>query len=256
MQETWKEMFQFLQGYYNNGIILYIYIASLLMIMLFGGKRLRKLIGWPVLALMVIVFNPVFYRYVWQKCFHYGYWRVFWLFPFAIVISVAMIALAGKIRQRNFRALCLILMLILIGTNGKNMFSKQMFYTSTQNIYKLPQKAIDVSDALLELDAEPKVVMCSELYSYIRQYSTDIKMMYGRNVEGYIDGWNEKSIDMSMNLQQLDGADWTRVAELMRQEKCKYLIIPENGSCSKENMKQYSFVLIKQVDGYNIFKLD
>lgn len=256
MQETWKEMFQFLQGYYNNGIVLWIYIASFLTIMFWGGKHLRKLIGWPILALMVIVFNPVFYRYVWQKCFHYGYWRVFWLFPVAFVVSAAAIVWYEKIKQQKKQFIFLLVLIFLIGCNGKNMFVKQMFYTDTRNAYKLPQEAIDVADALLELDTEPRVVMCSELYSYVRQYSTDIKMMYGRNADGYIDGGNDKDRELKWNLAQEEKMDWLRIAEMMREEKCTYLVISGNVKYLEENMRQYSFVFIKQVDGYNIIKLE
>lgn len=256
MWETWKEMFQFLQGYYNNGIVLWIYIASLLTIMFWGGKRLRKLIGWPVLALMVIVFNPVFYRYVWQKCFYYGYWRIFWLFPVAFVIGAAAIVWYEKIKQQKKQLVFLLVLIFLIGCNGKNMFVKQMFYTDTRNAYKLPQEAIDVADALLELDTEPRVVMCSELYSYVRQYSTDIKMMYGRNAEGYIDGGNDRSREIVVKLGQAEYADWSRIAELMRQEQCKYLVVSGNNNYLQQNMEKYSFSVIKQVDGYIILRLD
>lgn len=255
MYETWKEMFDFFQGYYNNGLIIYLYIASLLVIMLLGEKKIRVLIGWPTLAIMFIVYNPLFYRYIWQKCFHYGYWRVFWLFPIGGVISVAVLILVGKIRQPKKQGFFLFIVLILICSNSKNVFSKQLFYTDTQNVYKLPQEAIDVSDALLQLDTEPRVVMCSQLYSYIRQYNTDIKMMYGRNIEGYIDGWTGKTAEMAWNLQQLEKADWGRVGELMKQEQYKYIVIPQNENCSEEYMKQFSFTLLKQVDGYDIFEI-
>ena len=253
MWETWKEMFQFLQGYYNNGIVLWIYVVSFFTIMFWGGKRLRKLIGWPALALMIIVFNPFFYRYVWQKCFYYGYWRIFWLFPVALVIGAAAIVWYEKIKQQKKQFIFLLVLIFLIGCNGKNMFAKQMFYTDTRNAYKLPQEAIEVADALLELDTEPRVVMCSELYSYVRQYSTDIKLMYGRNAEGYIDGRDEKTIAMVANLEKEKDADWFWIADMMRQNQCQYLVIPENQNYTNEFMKQYSFVLLKQVDGYNIF---
>lgn len=255
MCETWKEMFDFFQGYYNNGLIIYLYMASLLIIMTLGGKKLRKTIGWPTVTIMMFVYNPLFYRYIWQKCFYYGYWRMFWLFPVALVISVAVLILLGKIKKTKKQGVFLIIVLILICYNGKNVFSKQLFYTNTQNIYKLPQEAIDVSDALLQLDPEPKVVMCSQLYSYIRQYSTNIKMMYGRNIEGYIDGGNEKDAEMALNLQQLEQTKWERVAEIMRENRYQYVVIPESENCSQEYMKQYSFMLLKQVDGYDIFEV-
>lgn len=256
MWETWKEMFQFLQGYYNNGIVLWIYVVSFLTIMFWGGKRLRKLIGWPALALMIIVFNPFFYRYVWQKCFYYGYWRIFWLFPVALVIGAAAIVWYEKIKQQKKQFIFLLVLIFFIGCNGKNMFAKQMFYTDTRNVYKLPQEAIDVADALLEFDTEPRAVMCSELYSYVRQYSTDIKLMYGRNVEGYIGGRNDKSIEMSIHLQKQEYDDWQRVADMMRQEQYKYLVVPQTEKCSEEYMKQFAFTLLKSVDGYMIFELD
>ncbi len=255
MRETWKEMFDFFRGYYNNGLIIFLYMASLLIIMLLGKEKLRKQIGWPTLVIMFLVYNPFFYRYIWQKCFHYGYWRVFWLFPVVLVVSVAVLIVVDRIKQPKRQGIFLLIILILICGNSKNVFSKQLFYTNTQNIYKLPQEAIDVSDALLQLDTEPKVVMCSQLYSYVRQYSTDIKMMYGRNIEGYIDGWNQKTAEMASNLQELEKADWGRVGELMKQEQYKYIVIPQNENCSEEYMKQFSFVLLKQVDGYDIFEI-
>lgn len=256
MNEAWKEMLQFFQDYYQHGIVLYMYFFSLLIILLVGGKRLRKLICWPTILIMVVVFNPIFYQYVWKRCFEYGYWRVLWLFPSAIVIGTAIILLLDKIKNRGLQAALALIMFILISCNGKNMFSQQLFYTKTENIYKLPQEAIDVSDALLELEHNPKVVMCSELYSYVRQYTTDIKLMYGRNVEGYIGGRNDKTQEMASNLLHLENADWARIAELMRQEQYKYLVLPDNENCSEEYIKQYSFTLLKKVDGYNIIKID
>lgn len=256
MWAAWKEMFAFLQGYYNNGIILYIYVVSFATIMLLGGRHLRKCIGWPTLVIMIVVFNPVFYRYVWLKCFNYGYWRVFWLFPVGFVISAAAIVWLEKIKQRKKQAVFLLAALVILGCNGKNMFSKQLFYSDTKNLYKLPQEAIDVADTLLELDTEPRVVMCSELYSYVRQYSTDIKMMYGRNVDGYIDGMNEDTIEVAKNIKRMADGNWQHIVTLMQDANYEYLVIPQDERCTEQYMQQYSFKWLKQVDGYNIFKLE
>lgn len=254
MWETWKEMFQYLHGYYNNGIVLYIYIASFVTIMLLGGKHLRKLIGWPILVLMLVVFNPVFYRYVWQKCFHYGYWRIFWLFPIGLVISVATIILCEKIKQNKKQIIFLLAFLILIQCNGKNMFSKQLFYSNTRNAYKLPQEAIDVADALLELDAEPRVVMCKDLYSYIRQYDTNIKLMYGRDADGYVEWTSDDKHLLAVKIENADFTDCNSISELMKEYNYTYLVLPVQASLILDETNSQIFSLVKEVDGYNIFE--
>jgi hypothetical protein len=114
-----------------------------------------------------------------------------------------------------------------------------------------------VADKLLELDDKPRAVVDSSLIVYLRQYSSDIHLLYGRNVYGYIDGML-KPDDYAIYRQYSPDTypkDLNGICEIMRSRKCTYFVTPYYWPISEDNMEAAGFEKKAKVDKYTIYKL-
>lgn len=256
MQTALNEIHTYFRDYFGNSILAVIYIAMLCWIII-RHEKYRKVIGIPYGIVAMLVFNPLFYTKVWMHTMGYGYWRAFWLFPVAIVIAAGVVLLAQKTDKIQFKYMIVAGLALLIICSGKNVFKNDMFYQKTENAFKLPQQSIDVADALLELEEEPRAVVSSDLYCYIRQYSSKIKLMYGRDASGgYIALTTEDARELNRQLNDIQTADWEYIYSTIKSYNYDYLVIKNSDDLDLSEMKKYPFFLIRQVDGYDIYKVD
>lgn len=250
MQESFLSIYGYFKDYFGSSIMMMMLYGIALIWIVIQHKYYRRIIGIPAVILAVIIFNPWFYTKIWQKLMGYGYWRAFWLFPVAIIIPTAVVLVT---RKNKYHILFVVILALLVVCNGKNVYKKGMFYQDTNNAFKLPQEAIDVADALLQLNEEPRAVVCDELYCYIRQYKSEIKLMYGRDWEGYIKKSSDDVYAVAWHVRYLQTADWNYISSEMKKKRYQYLVIPDSDDYEIDNLKKYGFLLIEQVDNYNIF---
>jgi hypothetical protein len=185
--------------FYGNGRYLALLLAAVAGLFILSKKD-RKLI-YPILILILVIANPVLYRYVFNKLV---FWRLFWMIPEVLIIALAATRMIMTLEKKWEKTIGLVLVSAIIILLGQNGF-KNGGFAPAENAYKIPQSAADVYDAILEKDDSPRAIMPLQLLYYARMYDGSIETMYGRDVEGtYIVYSDQRRKDMYAQIESED----------------------------------------------------
>ena len=177
MKNVFREMISYIWLYYGDGVFLkFFLIASVYLFVV--DKDMRRKMMYPISLIAFFLLNPIIYKYIFQKII---YWRLLWIFPGAILVGVAITKIIKSINVGIVKWAVLGLAAYGIVAFGTNVYQKE-WYSKTDNFYKLPNEAVEIVDVILDIDDNSKCVMPEELFSYVRQYSGDMELLYGRNV--------------------------------------------------------------------------
>lgn len=130
------------------------------------------------------------------------------------------------------------------------MYRDNTNFIKTYNQYKIPQEVIDIADVILSKDENPTVVVPSQFYSYIRQYSSSIKLLYGRDSEGYVQLSDGDALTLSNLVSDNNNSDSPTVARLLRNNQCKFFVVSNDDFSDIVN---YGFEILCSIDGYTIY---
>ena len=248
-QAVWNELMRMFGG---NGIGL-LFLSALAYLFL-SGKNRRRQAAWPALILCALILEPHMYQFLQKYMLGNTYWRLLWLIPVMPVIACAAADIVGRIRRKTVAALALGGILLLIAGCGSYVYGHSLTsFSKAANPYKIPQKAVEVCDFLLEQDAHPRIVAQQTLNYYIRQYSADIQLMYGRDADGYIQKIDEerKQVDEELNC---DDPDLAYVYEIMEKLNYSYLVKNDYDETLDAVYLDAGFERIGLVGGFGIFR--
>lgn len=238
---------------YAGNLIFPIYLASLVYLAVTDRENRKKIVG-PSVILMLLLFNPVLYDRLYIKTLSYAYWRSLWLIPAVPVIACAVIRLFGHLPARWMKAVAAVDLAVLIVVGGTFVYSGSgRSVVRADNVYKLPQDAVDVSRELLRLSDEPHVVMDEGLFCYTRQYSSRIIQMYGRDAWGYMDSMRDDYRAVYDELRR-STPDYGLVAGTMRDNGFTYLVQNKEKE-DQASVENAGFRFVSEVDGYHIWEL-
>lgn len=180
-------------GYQGTGYLLIVYLAAVIYLFITEKEsKNRILLLYIPLIIMLIILCPIYYRIYMGRLDDSGtYYRMMWLLPIT-----ATIAYAGCKAIMVHRRIGAILVAVLIALCGKFTYTA-VENTRAQNLYHIPQYVIEIADNMTQ-DIEG-VNICAivplEMLFYVRQYDSDINLLYGREaVEpkwGYYDEYFE-----------------------------------------------------------------
>lgn len=189
MFEALKNIMNVIFGYYTeycgNSKMMILFFACLVVIAC-SGREYRIKVLYPTFFLGTILFNPVIYLYVFSKVLGYAYWRSMWLIPVVPVISTGILLLLRCCKKKAWKVCIAILSTAIILCSGCNIYIGKKQFVIATNAYKIPQKVIDIEEAVFELTDKPKAIVPSDLYCYTRQYKSEFKQIYGRDADNFI----------------------------------------------------------------------
>jgi len=243
--EMWSKMIQ----YEGDGITLILFFASFIYLFL-SNPKFRQMLGIPMLLLMALIFNPVLYIYLWTRLLATTYWRMFWMLGEGLFFSYALIDISGRIKNKYVKALPIIAGCIVIMIGGRYLYSGKVF-SKADNYYKIPQRAIDMADTLLQRNENPTVVLPRSLYTYVRQYSNDIKMLYGRDVEGYTFSPSDGAVYLVRDELKKKKSDYATVSLVCHERKIDYIVIEPRKKIKFEN---YGYSLAEETEDFLIYE--
>lgn len=188
-----------------------------------------------------LVLNPILYQYVYSKII---YWRLMWLLPNTLAIAYATVLFVRKRKHIAVKVIAFVLVLAAVVWKGTNVYTHSGM-AKASNQQKVDARVQQVCDEMLAVDETPKCIAALNLSYEIRQYCGDIELMYGRNVEGYINVIDDLSL---------------RIANEMRSENPNYDYI-----FAQAMAKNYDFVVLEDYKtvpedllnqyGYQIYKM-
>ena len=202
---------------------------ALLLLSIAGGVYLlvvsrpfrQRLLG-PILALAVIVFNPVLYSLLYGNndlpfVSNYGlrYWRFFWLLPQGILIAAAAAHLMGRFAKPFARCLSLVVAAAVIMLAGKNVFMDENVFRPSASPYKITPIVKTVCEKVLADDPEPVCMFDNVISTQAREYSGSIRQLWGRNgnwnTSGDAEAWEV------YNLLEARPRDWEPIFDFAEQ---------------------------------------
>ncbi len=238
---------------FGNKHILVLTLLALLYLGYFNRDMLKKLVI-PVIVVALVVFNPVLYYYVYVKII---YWRLIWMIPNVILISIAASDVIGRVKNKAYKSLLLALMVIFIISAGTNAYKAGGFWKST-SAYKIPSDVIEISDAILEKDQHPRVIATGNLIIYGRMYEPEITMPYGRDVMGALAGfgciiYSPKERKDLYYLMVREEPDYDYVLEYASRRGYNFIVNEEGKPINDALLERYGFELLDTIQGQNIY---
>ncbi len=172
------------------------------------------------------------------------YYRLLWLLQMSLVSAYGVIRLCAAHRRIGTALACL---LILFG--GDYVYDSEHI-SRAQNAYHLPQEAIDIVDMIEPETGRITVLVPADLIYYVRQYSTDIELPYGR--EMLIARWDYYNA-MYEAMEEAEVIDTPAFADLARTYPCAYVILKEDREV-REPLTDYGYSVYGQVGEYVVYK--
>lgn len=236
---VWDEFINFIGG--RGGALHWLLYIAALVCCFFLGKEEQKKLFWPSILVLLFFFNPVFYAVVGTKFLSGIYWRLLWMLPVSFVIAYVLTVMTGKIRKNILRAGAVILACACIIVTGEREFSRAT-YGEKENAYELPDAAIEISDIVEGNLQEWKetIIVPNELLCYIRQYSTSVGLLYGRNAGGFISDIEPDAASVFDEMSK-EEPDVELVTEVGREKNCRYIVFNTSFHRIPEDLTGYGY---------------
>lgn len=190
------------EKFIGNGV----YMAILLFViyyLLHTKKGNQAFCVWVPVTVLLVFFNPITILLIYRQFMWGTYWRILWLIPIVPVLAYVCVELISKQRRIFEKLLVFLVIGCIIISGGRPMYSKERF-SPRQNFFKIPTAAIDIAQHIILYAGVwyPTVIVPNELYCYIRQFSSEIRLLYGRDAEGYMGGVTEEIEEVYLEMSK------------------------------------------------------
>lgn len=248
MSEMWKVGNEFFRLYMGTGLIVIFFLAAVIYL-LFTEKRkpVRILFVYMPVIVLLLFFNPLVAKLVYDYADSEIYYRILWLLPVTVVIAFAVVQLCGRLQKKKQIPFAVVAA-VLIMVSGSYIYHNG-FYNKAENIYHVPQSVVEICDAIEVEGREVMAVFPEELLQYVRQYSPVVCMPYGREIT--VDRWNY-SMEL-YDVMEAEVIDAKRLCELARAHACAYIILPDEKEVDGD-LNEYQFADFGATEGYVIYK--
>ena len=235
-----------LHAYIDNGMFAALFLVGLVFIYLTEkNKAIKNFFVTYSIVCIIIILNPLFYKAVSNVITYDVYWRLFWILPSGVLIAYCSTKIILKQEKKSEKLILFIATIIIIIISGEFIYNKQNF-SKVNNLYKIPDEALEVCIAISEDNLENKLVMApSDLVPYFRQYDANIKLIYGRVPAGY---------DNDELVVAFDKGDMENVIPHCLKENCNYIVI-RNDVFVNPCLEYYGYKLLGQTEHYLVYKL-
>lgn len=240
--------------YSGNSIFMTLFLCGLVYLFFFENRKGRRVILlYGSVCLLTLFFLPIFSYLMIQLVFDGEvYYRFLWLLPVNVVIAYSAIRIVIGLENKVMAVLTYLFLIMAFISGGDYVYNNKAFMKA-ENMYHIPQDVIDVCEIIEPDEGEDwvNVAMPAQMLSYVRQYSTQIHMPYGRAV--LIDRWNlGHPMYETMEAEIIDSKTLALQAD---EYACDYIVLSKDKALN-ESLKQYGFTIVTQVSGYCIYKND
>ena len=243
-----SEILRIFQEYCGSGWYPVLFLAALLYLLVTEKNRtIRLVLVESSLVLVVLFFLPPF-KALMDVLDEGTYYRVLWLWPMTVGIAYAGIKCFGRHPRTGFAILAAVLIL-----TGQYTY-KNVNITRAQNRFHIPNAVVAICNEMMPAEDEERVwaVFPDELIHYVRQYSSEIQMPYGREmlVPEWTWNWDTHPIYRIMRVQPVD---LDALAPLLTEYNCHYLVlnraVPTTGSPEENGL-----VKIAGIEAYDVYR--
>lgn len=226
---------------------LFVVFALFCLFLLVSGRRsdirARDGLAIPSLFIMLFVMNPVIVHYLLKHLSFARVARLFWAFPFELVILYCLTEAVWHFRERWKKLLICVCVPALLFW-GAHCEILQHLSIAT-NPYKVPDYTIELTELINSQKDEqrPTVAAPSGVQHWFRQYDTDIVICYGREGDDpFKSAINADTVDLDL----IGGV-------LAPAYGCDFIILDATAP-SAGSLEDYGYIPAGSVDNYAVYK--
>ncbi len=238
-------MIEIFQKYMGTGLMLIWFILALVYLFLKERRKpLRILFIYTPVIVLLLFFNPLFYKLFYAAVGDEIYFRLCWLLPVTVVVGYAAVLLYDSLEGAKRNCFILLAAIFLMGS-GKLVYSSPL-YSRAENNYHVPQAVVDICDAIEIEGREVRAVFPEEMLLYVRQYSPVVCMPYGRNV--ILGEYHELHRTLLAPV-----VDAETLARQVREYDCHYVVLSKE-TILQGDLTDYDYEIFEEMHGYVIYK--
>ena len=239
--------------YKGTGYLIELFLVMLVVLFFLSRKYSfeRKIVMYSVLSMLVLC-NPFVAVVLKRVALETVYWRTLWILLMGIVITSAAVAIISRIKNRGFKIFALLFFVVFVVKAGSPVFTEDNFQR-TENCYKIPDIAVKTADIILaDAKGTAKIIAPEEISTWIREYSSDIIVPYGRGyIYGY-EGWIAES-EYLRSIWANEILDLNKINEVVRVWGYDYLIINKERA-EVDSVVSFGYDLLDASTDYYIYK--
>lgn len=234
-------------SYCGDGILPVLFLIAMIYLLITEkDKKVRIVLVESSLIILVLFFFPLF-KLVMDKVEEAGtYYRILWLLPMTIVTAYAGVKLIGKHTRIGLAALTAVC--ILCG----NYVYNNVHISKAENRYHIPAVVVNICDAIQPAEDEERIwaVFPSELLHFVRQYSSDVQLIYGRDM--MVASWDHVEHPIYA-LMEAETVQVELLAELLNDYNCQYVILNENKKRAGEPT-EFHLEKVAEFGAYDVYR--
>ncbi len=244
-----REIWTVFRNYCGTGIYPFLFLAALIYLLLTEkDRKIRLVLAESSLVTAALFFLPLFKTVMNALGEGETYYRILWLLPMTAVIAYAGIRIIGRHSRVGLIGLAAVLIL-----SGQYVYQNQ-FITKAQNRFHIPDAVVAICNEIMPAQDEERVwaVFPEELIYYVRQYTSEVQMPYGREMLEPSWEWNWDTHPIYEVMRE-NPIDLDALSPLLTEYHCQYLIL--NRSIPVEgDPEENGLALMAQIEAYDLYR--
>lgn len=249
----WKDVMELFRNYMGTGLIVTWFLLAIVYLSVTEKKKhIRIFFVYTPVILLLIYFNPLFAKLIYGVVGNEVYYRILWLLPITPVTAYSSVCIYGQMRKEGreaaagVTALCMAALLAFSGSfaYGNPYFSK------AENRYHVPDSVVHICDAIAIPGREVMAVFPAELVQYVRQYTSLVRMPYGREIT--VERWNFYS--ELYEAMEAEVIDLSVLEPVVWDAQCHYVVLPSDKKVIGD-FADYKWELCCETDGYSVYRV-
>lgn len=238
-------MIETFQKYGGSGWILcWFLLAWLYLLRKEEDTNKRIMFVYAPAVVLLLFFNPLFYRTFSGLLEDAIYFRFLWLLPISLVNGYTIIKVYQQLKGKKQICFAVVAM-VLVLVSGKLVYTSPLF-SKAENMYHVPETVVKICDAIEVEGREVMALFPDEFLYYVRQYTPMVCMPYGREIYlGYYSELHQVLLAEEIDVEKL--------TTLVKQYGCHYVILHEDKVLSG-SLEEYEYILVDVIDGYCIYR--
>ena len=236
--------------YCGTGIYPFLFLVALIYLLITEkDRKIRIVLVESSLVILVLFFLPLFHTVMELVDDAGAYYRILWLLPMTIVIAYAGVKVIGK---HSRIGLVVLIGLCILG--GDYLYDNPNV-SRAKNKHHIPEEVAAICEVIRPAENEERVwtVFPSELIHFVRQYTTDVQMLYGREQLVDADSWALKNNHPMFLLMEAETVELDLLAELADDYLVHYIILnkakPVHGEAEDCGLER-----VAEIGGYDVYR--
>ena len=168
--------------YTSTGMYMGIYFCMLLLMYLYSRERRYKTdIVYPAVTMLFTIYIALPFIKVFAGLGLDALIgpRTFWALLPMVVIAFGFVMIVSGVTSERKQFIAVLAVVAVLALSGEFKINNNVF-PKAENLYKLPQELLDISDEVLK-NGKVTLIVPYETAHVFRQYSSDIHLLYGED---------------------------------------------------------------------------